>query len=290
MDNGYVMANQTLYGALVSAKQRLRERGISTFALDSEILLGVALNYSRETLTLNRDALLSDIQQDIYEVLIARRLEREPIAYILGVKEFYGRDFEVTQATLIPRPDTEIMIEAVVDQVAKGAKFATILDLGTGSGCIILTLLAELGGGQGVGIDRSEEAAEVAMHNAHKLGLAKQVDFRVQDWNEGVDGEFDIIVSNPPYIRQVDVASLDQDVVDYEPHEALIGGEDGLDCYRQLIPVITKALKPNGYVFLECGVNQYKDIVDMFSAHGFKFVRVKKDLAGIDRCIVLTKK
>lgn len=280
---------ETIKTLLSTAKQRLREAGIETDVLDATILLQKALNISRETLIKEPEKSVPNEVVVQFREMLARRINHEPIAYIVGKKEFYGRDFEVTSATLIPRPDSEVLIDAILKHLPKEEKIPIrVIDLGTGSGCLLLTILAEIEGSSGVGVDISPEAILVAQKNAQKLGLAKRVEFRINDWrtDEIRDG-FDVVISNPPYIKKNDISGLHPNVYYYEPHTALDGGLDGLECYRQLARVIAQILKPSGMVFLECGLGQHQDVVEIFNQQKFKLVSFEKDLAGINRCIIM---
>lgn len=278
---------ESIQAMLQQAKHALAAVGIESPGLDADILLREALHVSREDLIKDPYRVVEGAPYIRYHGLLSRRMAHEPIAYILGKKEFYGREFTVNRSTLIPRPDSEILIEAVLKYGKSLSDNPRILDCGTGSGCLILTLLAEIEAATGVGIDRSREAIEVAKANADKLGLAKRVNFRINSWQEEQREMFDLVVANPPYIRQDDIANLHPDVTLFEPHSALDGGTDGLACYRQLARCKAQWLKPGGMIFLECGFNQHDNVVEIFRQQGLKLVGIEKDLAGIHRCIIM---
>ena len=272
---------------LQHARQALKAAGVDSFALDAELLLREALSLSREALVRDPGRIVSGAPYLCYQAMLARRIRHEPVAYILGKKEFYGRDFTVNKATLIPRPDSETLIDAVLKYAPKPRDGFRMVDFGTGSGCLLLTLLAEMQGVTGVGVDISAEAIAVAEENAQKLGLANRVKFRINSWQEEGEEAFDIVIANPPYIKRDDVSNLHPGVFLFEPHAALDGGNDGLVCYRQLAERQTQWLKPGGMLFLECGLDQHNDVVEIFARHGLQLVTIEKDLSGISRCIVM---
>ncbi len=279
---------KTIKQLLEYAKHELLAAQIESFAIDAQLLLMQVLKFSREDILRQADKLINLEQEDKYISLIERRKKHEPIAYILEKKEFFSQEFRVNKNVLIPRPDSETIIEAVIDHYNKDDKGLKILDLGTGSGCLLLTLLNEIDSSTGVGVDISQDAIAIARENAFKLDLAKRAEFRIVNWSGfEYNGVFDIIVSNPPYISLSDIADLDPDVRSFEPLQALDGGKDGLDCYRQLAPLIKKKLITKGKAFLECGLGQHEDVVMIMAEHGLKFVEFRKDLSGINRCVVV---
>ncbi len=268
---------------LLDAKRRLREAGVPSYALDAELLLAEALGRTREQIIFYPEYEVESTAH--YETLLTRRLAREPMAHILGRREFWGREFKVTADTLDPRPDSETLIETVLNLCPDRQKSYKILDLGTGTGCLLLTLLSEYTNAYGVGVDISPAALAVANQNAIKLSLAKRAHFLLECWTAGVTGTFDIIISNPPYIKASDIPELEPEVSRYEPYSALAGGEDGLDCYRDIIPTLHPLLTPEGIVVFEFGQGQEMEVGNLFRQHGFSIIREAKDLAGIIRCI-----
>ena len=221
------------------------------------------------------------------QAFIARRRNREPVSQILGQWEFWSLPFFVTSATLTPRPDTETLVQVALDLLPDRGAPLRLLDLGTGSGCLLLALLHELPAARGLGIDRSPEALAVARRNAAALGLAGRAQFALGNWAEGLSGGFDLIVSNPPYIPQDEIPGLMPEVSRHEPLMALDGGRDGLDCYRQLAPQIAALLAPGGLALLEVGQGQAEPAAAILAAAGLEPVGVRADLGGRKRCVIL---
>jgi release factor glutamine methyltransferase len=222
---------------------------------------------------------------DVVRQLAERRLVGEPIARILGEKEFYGLNFVLSPDTLVPRPDTETLVDAVLATVDHAAAPA-ILDLGTGSGAILLALLTELPNATGVGVDLSAGALATAARNAERLGIARRVQFRQGNWTAGIERRFDLIVSNPPYIASPEIATLPVEVRDHDPHVALDGGDDGLSAYRAIFSDIRRILAPEGRAFFEIGFAQAEAVAALAAEAGFR-ATFERDLAGIERVAVL---
>ncbi|HEY0013617.1 MAG TPA: peptide chain release factor N(5)-glutamine methyltransferase [Allosphingosinicella sp.] len=269
----------TVSEALAEATTRLAAVG-DTPRLDAELLMAHALGVSREALLLTH---LSDPVPDAFEPLIRRRLAHEPVAYILGTRGFWTIELEVGPGVLIPRPDSETLLDAAVAHFGKAGP-RTILDLGTGSGALLLAALDQWPDATGVGRDACPEALVIAKRNAGRLGLAERAAFSRGDWGEGLDGPFDLILCNPPYVETD--ADLPPDVRDWEPHGALFAGPEGLDDYRRLAPEIGRLLGPEGLACVEIGASQASRAGALFEAQGLE-VRVRRDLAGRDRCLVL---
>ena len=225
-----------------------------------------------------------DIDPTIFDQLLDRRVAREPMALILGHQGFWTLDLLVSPATLIPRPDTETVVEAVLREATR--PFARILDLGTGTGCLLLALLTEFPDAFGVGIDCVAEAASLAQTNAVRNGLVDRCSFIAADWTDPISGQFDVVVSNPPYIRSGDIPGLMPEVALHEPGSALDGGPDGYDAYRTIIQRLGSLLTPDGVAVLELGVGQANVVGDLARAAGL-VVRFHRDLAGIERAISL---
>lgn len=220
--------------------------------------------------------------------LVARRVAREPISRILGRREFYGLDFHLNAATLDPRPDTETLVEAVLAHIdASAGRDAPwrLLDIGTGTGAILLALLANLPAAQGVGVDIAAESITMASQNAGRLGLSSRATFRQGDLMEGLEGRFDIIVSNPPYIPSGEIATLEPEVRLHDPLLALDGGADGLDFYRQLVAGAPALLAPEGLLAFEVGFGQAEAVTGLMAEAGFRALRLTRDLGGIDRVV-----
>ncbi len=265
--------------ALAAAAARLAGTS-DTARLDAELLMAHALGIERDAL------LLSALDHDApkaFATLLERREAGEPVAYITGRRAFWTIELEVGPGVLVPRPDSETLIEAALAHFGKTGP-GTILDLGTGPGSLLLAALDQWPDARGVGIDRSEQALAVARRNADRLGLADRADFRVGDWGEGIGARFELILCNPPYIEAG--ASLPRDVADWEPHEALFAGPDGLDDYRRLAPEVGRLLALNGVACFEIGAGQQEDVSAIFRVAGFD-VAARKDLAGHVRCLVL---
>jgi release factor glutamine methyltransferase len=216
-----------------------------------------------------------------------QRLEAgEPLPYVLGHWEFYGLDFQLSPAVLIPRPETETVVEATLAQVRDRRASLRILDLGTGSGCLLLALLSELPQATGLGVDVSVEALAIARVNAERLGLAPRARFEQRSWGADLEGVFDLIVSNPPYVGAADLNRLEREIRDFEPRLALIAGPDGLDAYRALLPDCVRLLAEGGSLALEIGQGQGDAVAALLAGHGLAVVDQWRDLAGIERCLV----
>ena len=265
--------------ALAAAIARLREAGIDDPARDARRLLAHALGLDPARLTL----VLPDPLQDpaAFEALIARRAAHEPVSKILGHREFHGRSFRIGPEVLDPRPETELVVE-----LGLGAEFGGVLDLGTGSGCILLSLLAERPEAEGLGVELSPEALALARANSEALGLAGRAAFAMGSWFEPVAGRrFDLIVSNPPYIAAAEMPGLAPEVRDWDPALALTDGADGLTAYRAIAAGAVEHLAPGGRLIVEIGWRQAADVVAIFRAAGLDAVTVHTDLEGRDRAI-----
>lgn len=276
--------------ALNEGMHTLQNAEIETARLDARLLLEQATGQTRERLIAELERPLSPEEWQTYQRLIKRRTQREPIAQLLGRKEFWSLDFTVTRATLTPRPDSETLIEVALAWIANRAAPLKILDLGTGSGCLLLALLSELPSATGVGVDISEEALRVARANAEAQGVAKRTLFARSDWGKAVEGTFDLILSNPPYIAASEMAQLSPEVAQFEPRHALDGGADGLQAYRALAPDIHRLLSPKGKALLEVGVGQAAEVAMIMEKAGLFRSAIHRDLAGKDRCVGITHK
>lgn len=277
---------KTIRETLNEARALLRSVGIPTYQLDSRVLLEHATGKTREIIAGYPETLLELEEQEIFFTLIKRRASYEPIAHLTGKREFWGREFIVTRDTLDPRPDSETLIEQALKLFPDKNTPLRILDLGTGTGCLLLTLLAEFPSAQGIGVDISDAALHVAKKNSSNLGLEKRVQFTLQCWASGIDGSFDLIISNPPYIKSADLTLLQPEVSLYEPRIALTGGIDGLDCYRAIAPDIARLLSDSGYAILEFGLGQETAISEILLTHHLQPISYGIDLAGIIRCVV----
>lgn len=209
-----------------------------------------------------------------------------PLSRLLGNREFWGLEFTLSEETLDPRPDSETLIEAVLKYEKDRSKPLKILDLGTGTGCLLISLLREYPWAQGIAVDQSVDALETARQNAVRHGVDQRAQFHHGDWFRGVQGTFDLIISNPPYISNDEYEGLDSSVKNYDPEKALVAGEEGLDCYRIIIPQTPNFLKTGGLLVLEIGCSQGEQIQKLMESAGFKDIRIYQDLAGLDRCVV----
>ena len=278
----------TVADLLAGGRARLAAAGVETAHLDCRLLAGHALGMSREAMLRESATAVSKEAADLFEALLSRRIGGEPVSRILGRREFWGLEFEVTDDVLDPRADTEVLVGAVVDCV--GLDFAgTILDLGTGSGCIPVALLSELKQARAVAVDIDEDALACARRNAVRNGVADRIAFHPGDWLAGISGRFDIVTSNPPYIRSGDIPDLEADVRDHDPWIALDGGEDGLGAYRSIIAGLERVLETRGAVFLEIGSDQAEQVSELLKTGGFNEIRILADLSGRDRCLAALK-
>jgi len=276
-------------GALLqAAAARLSDAGIDTARLDARVLMTHALGVDAGWLIGHRDDVLEDAGAAAFEALVARRQAREPLAYITGEREFWSLAFKVSPATLIPRPDTETLVDAVLARVDPQADGLRVLDLGTGSGCLLLAILSECPGAEGIGVDVSEAAMEVAAENARRLGFDGRATFRCGSWFEPLpaDMRFDVIVANPPYITTDEMAGLQPEIADFEPWSALEAGADGLDAYREILSGVTARLRPGGLFAGEIGETQGPAAAALAQAEGLLDVAVVDDMAGRARCIL----
>jgi release factor glutamine methyltransferase len=276
--------------AFAAVARRLREAGIETPELDARLLLCHAAGLTHEAFIARAGDRLTPEAQALLEAVVARRLAGEPVSRITGMREFYGREFLLGPDTLDPRPDTETLIEAVLALAAQNGwrnRPIDILDLGTGTGCILVTLLAELPQARGLATDIDPNALAVAAENARRHGVAARACFLAADWLDGIEGEFDLIVSNPPYLAASEMASLPAEVA-RDPRLALDGGADGLDAYRRIAASASDRLRDGGSLVLEIGASQAGAVARILSEAGFALFEpaLLRDLAGRPRCLV----
>lgn len=277
----------TVGTALRAAVGRLYAAGIDTARLDARLLLGDVLKLATAELVAHPERPLAAPESERFRELIERRCRHQPVSQLLARREFWGLTFRVTADTLIPRPETETIVEQALAGIADRVQAIRVLDLGTGTGCLLLTLLHELPRATGLGIDRSPGALAVARANADALGLAERAEFRLGNWTEGMADSFDLVVSNPPYIATPDMDRLVPEVARHEPHLALHGGWDGLDCYRAIAGGLGGRLRPDGRLLLEIGAEQGDSVAAIFAAAGLACTARHNDLAGLPRCLVL---
>jgi release factor glutamine methyltransferase len=277
----------TVAAALHDATRRLRIAGIDGARLDARLLLGHVLDLEAPRLIADPDRPLTAAARARLTELLDRRCRRQPLAQILGRREFWGLAFRVTADTLDPRPDSETVVEAALGAVADRSAALRILDLGTGTGCLLLALLHELRRATGIGTDRSESALAVARANAVDLGLADRATFRTGDWTDGLAGTFDLVVSNPPYIPSAAIDRLMPEVARHEPRLAIDGGADGLAAYRAIAAGIAASLRPQSRLIVEIGAGQKEPVAALFAAAGLACTAVRNDLSGQPRCLIL---
>jgi release factor glutamine methyltransferase len=280
----------TLVQAWSAAKARLQAAGVSGPVIDARLLVEAAAEATRVDIVTDPHRALTAGQQVTLEDYLTRREHREPVSHILGRKGFWKIMLNVTPDVLTPRPDTETVVEFSLRDFPEHAPWS-VLDLGVGSGAILLALLAERPAARGLGVDVSEEALAVARDNAASLGLANRVALLRSDWTTGLEGAaFDLVVSNPPYIANHVIETLEPEVRDHEPRLALSGGEDGLDHYRILAPEILRVLKPGGRFAVEIGYDQKDAVEALFREAGAVFVQTIRDLSDRDRVVAGEKK
>ena len=265
---------------------KLKKNNIFSHKLDAEILLSKTLNKTREEILINLNQNVEKNKIVQFNQLINRRLSREPIAYILKEKEFWSSRFFVNNDTLIPRPETELMVEKIL-QIFKSKKIK-VLDIGTGTGCIILSIIGELKNSKGIGIDLSQKAINIAKKNCKNHFLEERVNFYKRSLNETFFGKFDLIASNPPYIKSRDIKNLDDDIKKFEPKLALDGGNDGLDVIKKVIYKSRNILKIKGMLALEIGNEQFKKVSEILRNNKFKNKYIIKDYRENIRCILST--
>ena len=266
----------------------LKLNNIRCFNLDSEILLSSSLNLKRADLLLNLDKKINNKEKFIFFNFIERRKNKEPIAYIIGYKEFWKKKFKVNKNVLIPRPDTETLVEHVLNELDVNSK-KKILDIGTGSGCIILSILNERKKCIGVGVDISKNAIKLAKYNAKIQHIENRIKFLNSDIDNLYGDKYDLIISNPPYIKLHEIYGLDNDIKCYEPKMALDGGIDGYSKIRLVISKSSTLIKKKGKLFLEVGSDQIMKTLDILKKNGFYKKNIFKDLANKNRCIVSIK-
>ena len=270
--------------AIKAGSKLLKEKNISTYILDSELLLSKSLNKPREEILINLEQHINKKVLEDFNKYLLRRSKKEPIAYLLGEKEFWSKNFFVDKDTLIPRPETELLVNKLVTIFKK--KEITILDIGTGTGCIIISLLSELKNSNGMAVDISRKAILVAKKNANKFELSDRIKFLHKHFENLYEKKFDLIVSNPPYIKRKDIKNLSDDIKKFEPKMALDGGNDGLDHIKKIIYKSKKILKINGTLALEIGNEQINEVSKILIDNNFRIRKVIKDYKNNIRCVI----
>ncbi|MEI6731000.1 MAG: peptide chain release factor N(5)-glutamine methyltransferase [Pseudomonadota bacterium] len=280
----------TISEQIRTASALLKNARIESPRLDAQILFGFVLGVSRERLILDDHLEITLEQAQIFADLIARRAKNEPIAYIIAKKEFLSLDFIVNHDTLIPRPDSEILVEVAIklakDLLKIRAETLQILDIGTGSGCLPIAFLSEIEQAYAVAVDISEGALQIAKQNAALNKVSDRIGFVRSNWCDSIKGKFDIILSNPPYIKYADAQMLASDVVDFEPHKALFADSNGLAAYEILASQVKERLNSQGYVLFEVGDGQAPEVANILQKVGLKIEAIEKDLAGKQRCVI----
>ena len=269
------------------ASRILKNHNINSYELDAQIILSDIMRVKRESFITNSEINVPEKIAEKYDRAIRRRINREPVAYITGKKEFWSEDFDINKGTLIPRPETELLIYKVVNFFKN--KKINILDIGTGSGCILLSILKELPLSRGTGIDISAKAIKTAKANAKKFNLSNRSKFRIFDLKKYKTGKHDLIISNPPYIPSREIKNLSKDIINYEPRVALNGGIDGLDLIRKIINISNCLLKKNGLLVIEIGFSQYRKVSAIMRKYGYREISKEYDYNHNVRCIISTK-
>ena len=268
----------------------LLNHNIQTAKIDSEVILANILNTTRINLITKQDVTLNKEQEDLFSKLVERRKQKEPVAYILNKKEFWNENYFVDKRVLIPRPETEILIELLLKKIKDKNKAYKVLDLGCGSGCLLISFLKEMHKSQGMGVDISSNALEVAkknieLHNLNNRAKLVRLDFLTLHTKD----KFDVIFSNPPYLSSSDYAKLSDDVKNFEPKQALVGGFNGVLYYKKIIALAQSALKKNGYLALELGDRQYRTISKLLQDHSFRILDKYQLINNEIRCILAAK-
>lgn len=280
----------TVLEALTKNYKDLLNHNIQTAKIDAEVILADVLKISRVNLITKQNTSLNQEQEDLFAKLIKRRKQQEPVAYILNKKEFWNENYYVDKRVLIPRPETEILIEMLLKKVKDKSKVFQILDLGCGSGCLLISCLKEFNKSLGLGIDISSLALEVAKKNiqTHKINSRAKL-LKLDLFKLDIKKKFDFILSNPPYLTSSEYRNLSKDVKDYEPKQALVGGFDGILYYKKIISFSKSSLKKNGFLALEIGDGQYKEIKKLLTNHSFRVLDKYQLIDGEIRCILASK-
>jgi release factor glutamine methyltransferase len=271
---------------LDEAAVQLRRAGIESPRREARLLLGHAIGVSPGEIAISRIA-ISQKSAERFSALLNRRCRREPFSYITGTREFWSLAFAVSREVLIPRPETETLIESALRQFPSRDAAVRVLDLGTGSGCLLLAFLSERPNGTGVGVDLSQAALRLAADNARDLSLQPRVRFIQSHWASAISGTFDVAFANPPYIPTGEFAGLAAEVAQHEPRLALDGGADGLRAYREIAAELPKSMAPGAMLFVEVGYGQAPDVRKIFGAAKFQHQDTVRDLGGIPRCVVM---
>lgn len=283
------MSGETIGALLCEAGARLRAAGIEEARLEARLLLGHVLGRRPLSLPIEGHLPVAAEEAARFRALVSRRAAHEPSAHLTGTRGFWTLDLAVTPDVLIPRPDTETVVSAALDHAGARGAIGRVLDLGTGSGAILLALLAECPGAYGIGVDRSAGALSVARRNAEASGLSERTGLVLGDWAEAIAGCFDIVASNPPYIPRAVIPTLAPEVAEHEPRAALDGGEDGLDAYRRILPGLPRLLGAASVASLELGFGQAEAVSALARGAGLTVVEIRQDFGGVPRAMVLRR-
>tara|TARA_B100000676_G_scaffold313514_1_gene395921 strand:+ start:12211 stop:13071 length:861 start_codon:yes stop_codon:yes gene_type:complete len=266
------------------AADRLKAAQIESPRRDARLLFAYVTGKTVEWIVAHNDEAAEEFSE--FENVLRRREAREPLSHILGKREFWSLSFKVNASVLDPRPDSEIVVSAVLGKYPESGRALQIADLGTGTGCLLLSILSERPTAEGMGVDISESALSIARKNALRFGLSARATFVQSDWDSALDKTFDVVLSNPPYIPTAEIEGLAPEITLYEPRCAIDGGADGLVAYRQIADALPRILKPNGLVALEIGQGQEGSVPEILRDSGIQAVSLEKDLAGIPRCVL----
>ncbi len=286
------MSMHNVKGAWMALVKTLKAADVESPVADARLLVQHALNLSHEDLLMQGDRAMSETEQGKLDQLAKRRIAREPVSRIVGMRAFWKADYIVTPATLDPRADSETLIEGALAHVqpGKGEGALRVLDLGTGTGCLLISLLQEWPNASGVGLDISADAAEVAKRNAEAIGVSSRAHIETTDWESYTpDAPFDVVISNPPYIDHSEADNLAPEVINHDPHVALFAGGGGLDAYRSILRHIDRWLKPGGWLILETGYRQAEQVGHLVNGAGLTVVEIRNDLAGHPRSVIAQK-
>ena len=277
-----------IYAAIREGQSILNRKKIKTASLDCQILMSQAINKEKKFVILNSTDKISNENLNYFYDLVQQRSKGKPIAYLLKKKDFWKNEFIVDNNVLIPRPDSEILVEQVL-KLKKNKNKLNLLDVGVGSGCILLSILEEKKNFYGTGIDISKKSLDICRLNSHKLGIKKRIKLFKSNIDNFHYGKYDLIVSNPPYIKKNDLKCLERDIIGFEPKHALDGGVEGLSEIRKVICRCSELIKKKGLLILEIGFDQKNKVKEILQNKGFYIIKIEKDLANHDRCIVSIK-
>ena len=277
-----------LENAIQEGFLQLKQNNIESALLDSQLLMSQVIDRDQKFIILNPDKKLKNSDYESFKNLISHRAKGKPVAYLIGIKSFWNYDFSLNDEVLIPRPDSELIVEQVL-KIYKDKKKINLLEIGVGSGCLILSILKEKKLFSGTGIDISNHCIKISNFNAKKLNIQNRIKLFKSDIDNFNLGKYDLIISNPPYIKKLDFNNLKKDVVDFEPKIALDGGLEGLSCFRKIIKKSSELIKNRGKLILEIACDQKRDVAKILRDNGFYINKILRDLANNDRCIVSTK-